>query len=253
MPFFSCDFHIHSTLSPCSSLDMSSRGIVGRAREVGLDIIAITDHNMVENCSYAVAAARSSGPTVLFGMELQTMEEVHLLILFPDEKTAMEMQQMVYDLLPPVENDPDYFGDQVVVDEDDKIVRFEKKLLLNSSNISINEAASWARSHDCLVIPSHIESPTFGIITQLGFVSDEIPFDALEIANEGRLEAVLPFILAKDLPIVSFSDAHYLKDIGKRRISLTLSEPTFPEVARALRNFGNTARMHGSTPPGSRD
>ena len=242
MPLFSCDFHIHSTLSPCSSLDMSPRAIVQRAREAGLDIIAITDHNMVENGQYAAAAAGSSGPAVLFGMELQTTEEVHLLILFPDFATAMEMQQIVYDLLPPIENDPDYFGDQVVVDGKDTVIRFEKRLLLNSSALSVNDAAAWAHAHGSLVIPSHIESPSYGIITQLGYVPENVPFDALEVANEGRLDAVLPFILAKDLPLVTFSDAHYLTDIGKKRIRLSCGEPTFPEVARALRCFGDTAR-----------
>lgn len=246
MPLFSCDFHIHSTLSPCSSLDMSPRAIVDRARAVGLDIIAITDHNMVENGRY-VAAAAVSGPVVLFGMELQTTEEVHLLMLFPDFETAMEMQETVYDLLPPIENDPDYFGDQVVVDENDTIIRFEKRLLLNSSAISIDGAVAWARAHGSLVIPSHIESPTFGIVTQLGFVSEGIPFDALEVANEKRLDEVLPFILAKDLPIVTFSDAHYLGDIGKKRITLSCGEPTFAEVANALRSFGNTARARGGS------
>ena len=253
MPLFSCDFHIHSTLSPCSSLDMSPRAIVRRAGEVGLDIIAITDHNMAENGQYAAAAAGSSRPAVLFGMELQTIEEVHLLILFPDFATAMEMQGIVYDLLPPVENDPDYFGDQVVVDGNDTIIRFEKKLLLNSSALSVNDAAAWAHAHGSLVIPSHIESPTYGIVTQLGFVTENVPFDALEVANEGRLDAVLPFILAKDLPLVTFSDAHYLTDIGKKRIKLSCEEPTFAEVAGALHCFGNTARSRekraGESPP----
>lgn len=248
MPLFSCDFHIHSTLSPCSSLDMSPKGIVARAREVGLDIIAITDHNMAENGKYAAVAAGASGPVVLFGMELQTVEEVHLLLLFPDYGTAMEAQDQVYHLLPAVENDPDYFGDQVVVDENDVIVRFENRLLLNSARISVNDAVSWARAHDCLIIPSHIDSPTFGIVTQLGYVPQEIPFDALEVTSEKKLADVLPFILAKDLPIVSFSDAHYLKDIGARRISLPLGEPTFAEVAKALRAYGNTAGMHEGSP-----
>jgi PHP family Zn ribbon phosphoesterase len=222
---------------------MSPKGIVERAREVGLDIIAITDHNMAENGRYATAAAGSMGPVVLFGMELQTVEEVHLLLLFPDYEIAMEAQEQVYSLLPPIENDPDYFGDQVVVDENDVIVRFENRLLLNSARISVNDAVSWARSHDSLIIPSHIDSPTFGIVTQLGYVSPEIPFDALEVTSDRKLDEVLPFILAKDLPIVSFSDAHYLKDVGARRISLSLAQPTFAEVARALRVFGNTARM----------
>ncbi len=244
MPVFSCDFHIHSTLSPCSSLEMSCRNIVARAKEVGLDIIAITDHNMAENGIYATRVDRESGPLVLFGMELQTIEEVHLLVLFGDYETAMEMQAMVYNLLPPVANDPEYFGDQVVVDEHDEIVRFEERLLLNSSSIAINDAVSWARERGGIVIPSHIDSPTFGIISQLGFVSEEIPFDALEIANEMRLKEVLPFIMAKDLPIVTFSDAHYTKDIGSKRISLSLRERSFAEVARALPLFGKTARVY---------
>ena len=221
---------------------MSPGAIVRKSREVGLDIIAITDHNMVENGQYAAAAAGSSGPAVLFGMELQTSEEVHLLILFPDFATAMEMQRVAYDLLPPIENDPDYFGDQVVVDGNDTIIRFEKRLLLNSSALSVNDAAAWARAHGGLVIPSHIESPTYGIVTQLGFITEDVPFDALEVANEARLDAVLPLILAKDLPLVTFSDAHYLTEIGKKRITLSCDEPTFPEVARALRSFGDTAR-----------
>jgi hypothetical protein len=131
-----------------------------------------------------------------------------------------------------------------VVDAHDEIVRFESKLLLNSSNISINDAATWARNHGSLAIASHIDSPTFGIVTQLGYVPEEIPFDALEIRSEKRLDKVLPFIRAKDLPLVSFSDAHYLRDIGRKRISLSCAEPTFEEVAVALRNYGNTARMY---------
>lgn len=62
MPVYNCDLHIHSVLSPCAGLEMSSRNIVGRAREVGLDIIAITDHNMAENGMYAALLGREAGP-----------------------------------------------------------------------------------------------------------------------------------------------------------------------------------------------
>ncbi len=234
MAVFSCDFHIHSTLSPCGSLEMSAKNIVARTREVGLDMIAITDHNMVENSFYVDRLARDRGPVVLFGMELQTVEEVHLLVLFGDYATAMKLQELVYDGLPAVENDPEYFGDQVVVDEGDNIIRFESRLLLNSSAVSVNEAFLWAKEHGGLVIPSHIDSPTFSIISQLGYVPDDIRFDALEIANPEKLPEVAPFIMCKDIPIVSFSDAHYLKDIGGKRLSLQMEEPTFAAVAKAL-------------------
>jgi PHP family Zn ribbon phosphoesterase len=240
---FSCDLHIHSTLSPCARLEMSSRNIVEKSREVGLDIIAITDHNVTENSVYAARLGKESGPMVLFGMEMQTVEEIHLLALFEDYETAMALQELVYSLLPPVDNRPDYFGDQVVVDEHDNIIRFEQRLLLNSANISVNEAVTWIKAHDGLVIPSHIDSPSFSIISQLGYVPSDIPFDALEIADREKLPTLLPFIKAKDLPIVSFSDAHCLEDIGRKRISLVMEEASFREVARALRDFGETARM----------
>ena len=223
---------------------MSSRNIVERAREVGLDIIAITDHNVVENGLYAQIAARESGVCVLLGMELQTTEEVHLLVILPDRETAMELQDLVYGRLPDMKNDPEYFGDQVVVDEKDSIVRFEDRLLLNSSNISLDEAVSWVKAHGGLVVPSHIDSPTFSIISQLGYVPADVPFDALEIAKKERLKKILNFILAKDIPLVTFSDAHYLKDIGRRRISLSMDEPGFAGVAKALKDFGDTVRMY---------
>jgi PHP family Zn ribbon phosphoesterase len=244
VPVFSCDLHIHSALSPCASLEMSARGIVTRAREVGLDIIAITDHNMAENGIYAALAEEGSGPAplILFGMELQTIEELHLLVIFRDYETAMDFQELVYGHLPDVKNDPEYFGDQVVVDEKDHVVRFEERMLLNSSTISIDEAVLWARAHGGLSIPAHIDSPTFSIVSQLGYVPEEVPFDALEIARVERLREITHFILAKNIPLVTFSDAHYLKDIGRRRISLSMEEPSFVGVAEGLKIFGHTAR-----------
>jgi PHP family Zn ribbon phosphoesterase len=183
-------------------------------------------------------------PLVLFGMELQTVEELHLLIILGDEETAMELQDFVYRHLPDLKNDPDYFGDQVVIDERDEIVRFEDRLLLNSTTLPLDEAVAWVKAKGGLAIPSHIDSPTFSIISQLGYVPENVPFDALEVRREDRIKDILGFILPKDIPLVSFSDAHYLKDIGRRRIHLTMDEPCFAGVVEGLKRFGNTARMY---------
>jgi len=236
---FSCDLHIHSTLSPCGDLEMSPRNIVNKASEAGLGIIAITDHNMTENSFYAHELGEKSGIVVLFGMELQTEEEVHMLAIFDSFETAFLFQQTVYDLLPPVKNDPDFFGDQVVVDGNDQIVRFEDRLLLNSAQISIAAAVSWIKSHGGLAIPCHIDSPTFSIISQLGYVPDGIPFDALEIRDIKNAHALAPLILQKHAPFVAFSDAHYLQDIGRRATRLDLDEPSCKEIERALKILGD--------------
>jgi PHP family Zn ribbon phosphoesterase len=248
---YSCDLHIHSTLSPCASLEMSPRNIVTRARQVGLDIVAITDHNMVENAFYAYELAGETAPLVLFGMELQTMEEIHLLVLFDVYETALGFQRTIYDLLPDVKNDPVYFGDQVVVDEKDEIVRFEERLLLNSAQISLGEAVSTAKSRKGLVIPSHIDSATFSIISQLGFVPDDLAFDALEVVNRERIDAILPFVGQNNFPFVSFSDAHYLNEIGRRRTALQLKEASLGEIGRALQELRNAPLQGTQSPPGS--
>ncbi|HNS14428.1 MAG TPA: PHP domain-containing protein [Syntrophorhabdaceae bacterium] len=239
MKSFSCDLHIHSTLSPCGDLEMSPRNIVKKASEVGLGIIAITDHNMTENSFYAHELGEKSGILVLFGMELQTEEEVHVLAIFDSFETAFLLQKTVYDLLPPVKNDPDFFGDQVVVDGNDQIVRFEDRLLLNSAQISIAAAVSWIKSHGGLAIPCHIDSPTFSIISQLGYVPDGVPFDALEIRDIKNAHALAPLILQKHAPFVTFSDAHYLQDIGRRATRLDLDEPSCKEIERALKILGD--------------
>jgi hypothetical protein len=168
-------------------------------------------------------------------MELQTEEEIHLLVIFDDYETASSFQKIIYNLLPEIENDTSYFGDQVVVDCDDNIVRFEKRLLLNSAQISLSESVLLAKQMGALVISSHVDSQNFSIISQLGYVPEDLPLDALEIRNKDNIPDVMPFILNKNLPFVTFSDAHYIEDIGKRVTTLSLNEPNIGEITRALR------------------
>jgi 3',5'-nucleoside bisphosphate phosphatase len=216
---------------------MSPNNIIIKAKQVGLHIISITDHNMVENCFYANEIGKKFDITVLFGMELQTIEEIHLLAFFDTYELALSFQNKVYDLLPDIQNDAEYFGDQVVVNEENEIIRFENRLLLNSAQISITDATSWIKNHGGIAIPSHIDSPTFSIISQLGYIPDDLPFDALEVRNKDKAIELLPLIMKKDTPFVSFSDAHYLEDIGKRRITLQLEEPNCYEISRALKTL----------------
>ena len=43
------DLHIHSCLSPCAEPEMLPTAIVKQAKALGLDMIAICDHNSAEN------------------------------------------------------------------------------------------------------------------------------------------------------------------------------------------------------------
>lgn len=217
---------------------MSPKNIVEKALEIGLHVIAITDHNMTENSFYAHELGKKQGITVLCGMELQTLEEIHLLAIFDTYGVAFDFQEKIYNLLPDVRNDIDFFGDQIVVDADNEIVRSEEKLLLNSAQISIDGAVNLVKSMGGIAIPSHIDSATFSIISQLGFVPDSIPFDALEVRYPEKTQDLLPLIMRKNIPFVAFSDAHYIIDIGRRKTTLEMDEPNCIEIARALKTLG---------------
>ncbi len=231
------DLHIHSTLSPCASLEMSPAAIVRRARELALDVIAVTDHNSVENGFTAAILGERIGLKVLFGMEAQTREDVHVLCLFEDRLQAERFNERVYALLPDVSNDPDLFGDQVVVDEHDNIVRQEGKLLLNALDITVPGLLELIQSHDGIAIPAHVEAPPFGLLVNLGMVPAELDGSPLEIACESsRQDVMRAFPGLSHHPLLRNSDAHYLKDIGRARTVFTVSSPTLPELLAAARS-----------------
>lgn len=236
---FAADLHLHSVLSPCGDLAMSPSAIVARAQARGLDLIAITDHNMVENGIALRTLAARCGIAALYGMELETSEEVHLLCLFDDLEQALEWQDVVYARLPDIPNDPLRFGDQVVVDDVENIVRFEPRLLANAADIPLEEACLWVQAHGGLAIPAHVDRPAHSLVSQFGFPPPGLPIDAVELTRfaSGEFLRQQSAWLSQVAP-VRFSDAHFLDDIGTQRTCLHIEAPTIREIRMALRGEG---------------
>ena len=84
----SYDLHLHSCLSPCGDDDMTPANIVGMAAVMGLELIALTDHNSAKNCPAFLKMAEEYGILALPGMELTTEEEVHVVCLFSELDAA---------------------------------------------------------------------------------------------------------------------------------------------------------------------
>jgi PHP family Zn ribbon phosphoesterase len=245
----SADLHIHSTLSPCASLEMSPAAIIRRARELSLDVIAVSDHNSVENCFRAAEIGEKNGVQVLFGMEAQTREDVHILCLFENRRQAEHFNDRIYALLPDVKNNPDFFGDQVVVDEQDNIIRHEEKLLLNALNVSIPELLELVQRHQGFTIPAHVESAPYGLLVNLGMIPHELEGSVLEISCATRSETVLHMYpdLAR-FPLISNSDAHYLKDIGRAYTQFHAADASLSALIEAAKNGAysvNYPNSHG--------
>ena len=226
---------MHTCLSPCAEIDMTPREIVAASLKEGLDIIAITDHNAAENIEATKRAARGTGLAVLAGMEINSSEEVHILALFESSEHARALQSVVQENLPAGENDERLYGHQIIVNEHNEVMGFNKRLLIAATNLGVHEIVGRIRSLGGISIASHVDKEAFSVLSQLGFIPDDLRFDALELSPKVRKsDAETVFERLRRFPWVSFSDAHYIRDIGRRVTTFTMNEPTFPEMKKAL-------------------
>ena len=207
------DFHVHSCLSPCGSLEMSPSAIAARAAACGLSLVALTDHNSALNApAWRDACARVPGLMPLYGMELCTVEEVHSLCLFDSVAAALDFGEYIYSLLPPIRNNPDRFGDQVYVDADENILGEVELYLGAAADLSFERAMDEVHARGGLFIPAHIDREMYGVLNQLGFLP-EGRYDALEISRHAVRRNAIP-ATPDGIPLVTGSDAHYLDDLG---------------------------------------
>lgn len=235
MKLFKADLHIHSCLSPCGELDMTPRAIVEKSLERGVDIIALCDHNSAENVGAALRAGERRGLFVIPGMEITSSEEVHTVALFQTERQALSMQEVVYSHLKG-SNRPDIFGEQVAVNEFDEVEAFNDRMLIGATELGLNEVVKEVHRLGGLSIASHVDRPSFSIMSQLGFVPLDIELDALEISRHLKIESMHDVIPdAGRFSIVTSSDAHFLNDIGSTYTSFLLESPHFDEIRKALR------------------
>ena len=229
------DLHIHTALSPCADLKMTPGAIVRQARTKGLDLIGICDHNSAENVLAVKRVGEQEGLTVVGGMEITSEEEVHVLALLDKDSDLQALQDIVYGHLDGV-NDERVFGEQLLLDEDDTVLGYTPRLLIGSTTLLLGTIVEIVHSLDGLAIASHVDRESFSIISQLGFIPDGLPLDGLELSPLGSREAFkteFPEAFTT-FPLVAFSDAHYLDDVGKGSTWFSMEEATLKEMRKAL-------------------
>jgi hypothetical protein len=232
---YRADLHIHSILSPCTEItEMSPRAIVERSVQIGLHMIAVSDHNSCENYPALQAASRTTALAVLAGMEITSQEEIHILGLFDAQESAFAVQEVVYENLPG-ENDEKTFGCQVVVNEHEEVISFNKKLLIGATTLPLEAVVELIHSHGGIAIASHIDREAYSIISQLGFVPPGLALDALEVSpRTGLEEARRRFPGLDHLPLISSSDAHSLDGIGSGSTAFLMASAGIDEIRLAL-------------------
>ncbi|NLY43201.1 MAG: PHP domain-containing protein [Clostridiaceae bacterium] len=232
------DLHIHSALSPCGDEDMTPNNIVNMAALKGLDFIAVTDHNAVGNTQAIMECAQDKGIIAVPGMEVQTSEEVHVLCLFPDLESAVEIENLVQRHLPAFKNRPDIFGPQVLYNSKDEVIGYEDKLLVTATALPIHRIKYEVEKVGGVAIPAHIDKNSFSIISNLGFIPDELGFTAVEVSKRvDKKEYARQNPGIEKYRILCNSDAHYLWDISEPDEFVELEEKTIVSLLKYLKGM----------------
>jgi hypothetical protein len=207
--------------------------IVQEALECGINLIAVTDHNATGNIHSVMEAAQGTDLTILPGMELQTREEVHLLCLFETLEQAETWQKVVDSILPDRSNNPEFFGEQFIVDASGDFIRREERLLIVSAEIGLDEAAAQVQALGGFAIPAHVDRKAFSLIANLGLVPPG--FEALEISRHLKPdEAATRYPQIRGYPLIQSGDVHRLEEfLGA--CEFHLEAPTLGEIRMALK------------------
>ena len=226
------DFHNHSCLSPCGSLDLSPRVLAETAAAKNIKILALTDHNSSRNCPAFAFHCKRMGIVPLYGLEVTTQEEVHMLTLFAGLDAALAFGEYIYSIITPFPNNPEKIGDQVYVDENDNIEGEVEYFLSGAAAVGADQLGPVVAEHNGIIIPAHVDRPAFSMSSQLGVVVKG-PWAALECVRIPPLKEMgnpdSAALETHGFPLISGSDAHYTEHIGRRPFELdTTAEALLP-------------------------
>ena len=205
----------------------------GEALARGLDIIALSDHNSTKNAELVIELGREAGLLVLPALEICSAEEAHVLGIFGTLEDALKMQARVYESLPLLGGDGNW---QVIVDSEDGVLGFESLALMGATDMPLGDIPARVREVGGLAIASHVDRGAFSITSQLGFVPEDVIFDAFEVIDPEKAEPAL--MMHPATPRLACSDAHRLDDVGSKHTIFMMEEPSFKELSLAIAGEG---------------
>ena len=203
------DLHIHSALSPCAEDEMTPNNIVNMALIKELDAIAIADHNAVDNVEAAMKVADGTGLIVIPGVEIQTLEDIHVLCLFKSLEN-MKAFMLQFDPYLPKLAHREKFGTQLIMDENDEIVSNKPYSLMFASNLGIARLREMVLGHSGAFVPAHVNKSSMSLLSNLGFFPEDLHIVAVEEHLSSRKVDLGNF------KVLHNSDAHNLAQISER-------------------------------------
>lgn len=234
---FTYDLHIHTAASPCGDITMTPNNIVNMSLLKGLDVIAITDHQTAANCEAVMEVGKKKGLIVIPGIEIECMEEFHLIALFAKLNQAQAMAQWIKEGLPKIKNRKDLFGEQLVFNVQDDIVGEIDQLLLTATQIAVSDLVREVKRQKGIIYPAHIDRKSYSILSNLGDIPQELEFNILEISQKSFMKEYQDKY--PKYTVLQSSDAHYLYDISEDRRILPSKADELTEIIQELSKSNN--------------
>jgi PHP family Zn ribbon phosphoesterase len=210
--------------------------VIERCLGFGLDVVAVTDHNAVENVRPFYEEGKEKGLIVVPGMELETQEGIHLVCLFDSVEALEAWDETIKPLKSKQINDSRYFGNQWVVSRAGELLREEERMLLDSTSISVDDAIPAVHRFGGLCIAAHADKPSYSVTAVLGLIPDYLGFDGIELTRHmPRDEALLGEISRQGYRYVTACDAHDPDQIGEIHCAAYLDHWSLGELALAMK------------------
>ncbi len=214
---------------------MTPANIVNMAKLLELDIIAVTDHSSCKNCPAVYSYANKNNIIAIPGMELCTLEEVHVLCFFSELENAMSFDKYVYERLIKVHNKEDIFGRQEIYNDEDCKTGDEPYLLINATDISFGEMDKLMKEYEGVYVPAHIDKGSNSLLSNLGFVPPDAQFVCAEVKDMNKADTLCmmhPYL--SQCRIITNSDAHTLDRLNEADNFLEVEERSREAVIKAL-------------------
>lgn len=229
------DLHMHSCLSPCGDPDMTPNNIVGMSTLLGLNLIALTDHNTCQNCPAVEELGKANGICVLSGMELTTSEEIHAVCLFPTAEKALKFEIFVSQHRMKIKNKKEIYGEQLILNAQDEKIGEIEELLILATDISIMDIKRLCNEYGGTAFPAHINRDSCSVLSVLGEIPPECKFSVAEVSQSGDIEKLtVSHPILKNMYIIRDSDAHYLENMRDADPYIEIDELTAENVMNFL-------------------
>lgn len=211
--YHKCDLHVHTPGSYDYEADVSAAELLDHFEEVGLELVAVTDHDCAGMYEELREAAEDRDIEILPGVEITTSQggnnQIHVTAIFPpDEHDAVNY------VLGQIGINPGKAGQE-------------------QANPRIKEICKTVLDNKGLPILAHIDTAAGAHHeTGSGRIRDEIfstdHVAAIEVVNPDFREQYPEF------PAIRSSDAHHPDQLGRGYTYLKMTEPSFSGLQTAL-------------------